>query len=192
MCGRFVLFSSTDLLREKYKTANVVSSVASYNIVPSKEVVVIFDGKMGKLQWGFKSKRNSSRITNARAETVRGKPTFRESFQKRRCIIPANGFFEWDKKNRRPHYISPSEGIFSFAGLWEEGTCTIITAPARGLITGIHDRMPVFLSEESQNLWLEYEGEIFTQSVDNVQMWPVSADVNKPSNDYPDLLDPCV
>src|SRR5215204_3532181 len=173
MCGRFTLKSP-----ERVKFDNVVNSVVPddlirrYNIAPSQNVLAVVERdavrELTFLQWGlipFWSKEAKGFI-NARFETIDEKPTFSESFQRRRCLIPADGFYEWERVNKKisqPYYFyMKDETPFAFAAIWDRWksngatitSCAIITTSANELLSTIHHRMPVILPPESHALWL--------------------------------------
>ena len=151
-------------------------------------------------------------LNNARAETVAEKPTFRQSFRQRRCLIPASGFFEWKTEGRRkqPYFISSRDGTpFSFAGIWEtwitdagetKESCAILTTECNALMQPIHERMPVILSPESWDAWLDHnlrKDEILLSllkpfDADRMQAWPVSPAVGKAVNQGEELFRPLI
>jgi putative SOS response-associated peptidase YedK len=176
MCGRFVLFNVKETLIEKFRIDEIESDPApNYNIAPSQVIsAVIRDGnknKMVKFHWGLvpfwaKDKSIGSKMINGRIETVAEKPAFRSAFKKRRCLIPANGFYEWKGKEgqKQPYYITiPSDEPFAFAGIWETWdkeepvyqSCAIITVESSISIQEIHHRMPVILQPEYYDKWLD-------------------------------------
>lgn len=170
MCGRFTLGISLEELMLRYMLEEIPDYIdyrPHYNIAPTQQIMaVIHDGsqrRAGTLRWGLvphwaKDLSIGSRMINARSETVLDKPAFRESFLRKRCLIPADGFYEWLKEEdgtKTPYRIIPRTGLFSFAGLYDtwmdpEGqrvsTCTILTTSPNTLMSRIHDRMPVILS----------------------------------------------
>jgi putative SOS response-associated peptidase YedK len=176
MCGRFARIVSDKTLREKYRLERLAKLQDGYNIAPQQPIGAVRAANDGNelvlLKWGLiPSWSNDAKIayklTNARAETVAEKPSFRSAFKQRRCIIPASGFYEWKRegKQKQPFYIHPrDDGIFSFAGLWEtwhdpEGeiveSCAVITTEANELMRTIHDRMPVILDWQGESAWLD-------------------------------------
>lgn len=182
MCGRFVLIASEEELCGQFGIAHVHQPVqASYNVAPGQNVVAIVEKAgqrhLGTLQWGLvphwtKTLEGAKRPINARSETALEKPSFREAMQKRRCLLPAHGFFEWEKssKSKIPHYIHmPDTPIFAMAGLWERWnpppgeageslrTCTILTTQANARIQHLHERMPVILPPEHWSTWLDLQ-----------------------------------
>ena len=155
--------------------------------------------------WAKDAKIGNSMI-NARAETIKDKPGFRDSFKNKRCIIPASGFFEWQKLTtaKMPYYFSPKKGLFSFAGLWsawvspeniEVETFTVITTAANKAVKPIHDRMPVILGHNSMAAWLspatkikELEELLLPCPADQIQYFPVSKIVNSPKHNGPECI----
>lgn len=176
MCGRFTIVVTMDELM-RYYMIEVPSNkyhAPRYNVAPGQMVMaVISDGeqnRLGELKWGLipswaKDEKTGYKMINARADSVAEKPAFRSSFQRKRCMIPADGFYEWRKPNKQPFRITlQSEGIFSMAGLYDTwtspdgtkiSTCTIITTEPNALMMDIHDRMPVILSREDEQRWLD-------------------------------------
>src|SRR5277367_671034 len=163
MCGRFALKNPSQQLQQHYDTVNVVEYPARYNIAPSQPIITITQHgnqrEMALMHWGLvpswsKDPAIGNKMINARAETVEEKPSYRTSFKRKRCIIPASGFFEWHTQTREPYYFSPKDTVFSFAGLWDKWaspdgsellSCTIITTEANRTLQPIHNRMPVIL-----------------------------------------------
>lgn len=175
MCGRFAQRSDPKRLAKEFKVAEVPQVEARYNIAPTQEILAVRefgDGReMTFFKWGLvpswaKDVSMGARLINARSETVGEKPSFREAFKKRRCIIPADGFYEWQRTGgkKQPFFFRLSdESPFGFAGLWErwqdgEGkaieSCTILTTEANEVLRPVHDRMPVILHPEEYTLWL--------------------------------------
>ncbi len=225
MCGRFSMAIDSDDLR----TALALGAIPTdwrkrYNIAPSQDVGVVIDPEERNVEWmrwglvpfWAKDPEIGNRMINARAETIMEKPSFKQSFQKRRCLIPADGFFEWKKptgseKSSRPFYYSHKDGgPFFLAGLWdswspkEKGkqtsealkTFTIITCPANSLVSQVHDRMPVVLTGDQAWNWLEWDNEAALASLlkpaseDLLNAHEVSRAVNKPENDSSDCITP--
>jgi len=181
MCGRFTISISENELRDYLKESFDIEEAKSdfelprYNVAPGQPVIsIINDGKknrVGLFKWGLvppfaKDEKIGNNLINAKSETLVDKPSFKPSFQSKRCVILANGFFEWRKeeKGKTPmHILMTDHSIFPMAGLWstyikDDGsklhTTTIITTSANELISSIHDRMPVILTEESKKIWL--------------------------------------
>jgi putative SOS response-associated peptidase YedK len=184
MCGRFTLHVTPERVTEYFGLASCPEFLPRYNIAPTSGVLVIRHkpdtGRVGQLlRWGLvpswaKDISIGAKMNNARGETVDTKPSFRTSFAKHRCLIPASGFFEWKpiseggKVRRQPYYIRPADenGLFAFAGLlarWrsEAGddliTCCVITTGPNGVMVPIHERMPVILEAEAWDAWLGAE-----------------------------------
>ena len=178
MCGRFVLTASPEMLRELFGVEVVPEVTARYNIAPTQDVAVVRakggeDGReLAMLHWGLipswaKDSKMASRTINARSETVAEKPSFRSAFRSRRCLIPADGFYEWAQVDdyKQPFYIHMEDKQpFALAGLWERWqpqdgpnieSCTIITTEANDLVAIVHPRMPVVLPPETHDLWLD-------------------------------------
>jgi len=188
--------------------------IPRFNIAPSQEVLTITEREAHRdaafLQWGlipFWSK-EAKGIINARVETIEEKASFKESFQKRRCLIPADGFFEWERMGKisQPYYFRMKDGApFAFAGIWDRWqqngryltSCAIITTTANQLLSTIHNRMPVILGSESYDLWLNEESRaadlkdlLVPFPADQMTSHAVSYDVNSTKIDDERLLHP--
>ncbi|PKN37428.1 MAG: hypothetical protein CVU62_10590 [Deltaproteobacteria bacterium HGW-Deltaproteobacteria-2] len=177
MCGRFVLITDLKNIQKRFNIQNIsCEHQPSWNIVPSQSVpVVICHNGINQLvcyRWGLipswsRDPSIAEKLINARAETVDKKPSFKDALKKRRCLIVADGFYEWKRegKSKMPLYFYlKSARPFGFAGLYETwispdkkeiNTCVIITTAANELIAPIHDRMPVIVSGEQENIWLQ-------------------------------------
>lgn len=220
MCGRFTLFLAADDLREELELNGVPADWSPrYNVAPTQPVLAVTDAIARNaewLHWGLvpswaKDLSIGSRMINARAETLAEKPSFRAAFARRRCLIPANGFYEWQKSASgkgptQPYFISIKEGkAFAFAGLWEvwrspEGeevkSCTIITTTPNERVAKIHDRMPVILTGERMWNWLTWSDAGQLQSLlvpypaEEMQAARVSSMVGNPNVDVPGLISP--
>lgn len=216
MCGRYSFAVEDALIRERFGvTVRSAIYKARYNSAPTQKLAVIAGNDKENLQffrWGLipswaKDPAIGSRLINARAETLTEKPSFRNAFRNRRCIVPATGFFEWKKeKTKTPYYIYlKEEKIFSFAGLWEEWkspegelvhSFTIITTTPNELMAGIHDRMPVILERQNERVWMESRDEILLKDLlrpypdGRMDAYPISTLVNSPSNDTPEVIAP--
>ena len=220
MCGRYQ-FSETGKQIAGQLGAVLRSASAEeprYNVAPTQHAPVLLQESGARIldmyRWGlipFWAKEASigNRMINARAETVAEKPAFRDAYKRRRCLIPASGFYEWQRTDdgKVPHWIHPAEGgLLTFAGLWEEwrpedaepiGTYTILTTSANGFMQRIHDRMPVVLSPEERDVWLDPEagardlGALLGPGPEDLlEAHPVSTRVNSPANDDPRLIQP--
>lgn len=210
MCGRYALHASPEVIALQFGLATVPAFAPRYNIAPTAQVLVVREGGAAMVRWGLvprwaKDPSMGARMNNARAETVAGKPSFREAWRKRRCLIPASGFYEWKLEHglKQPYYIHPAAGeLFAFAGLWErwEGaggpleTCAVITTEANAVMAPIHDRMPVLVAPEDYRGWLD-GGERAAALLapcppGAIAARRVSRAVNRAANDGPDLLLP--
>lgn len=221
MCGRFTLTADPNDLREAFPWLNIPEAPAPrYNVAPSQPVAVIpNDGKnqMDYFVWGLippwaKDPSIGNRMINARAETLTEKPSFRTAFRRRRCLIPADGFFEWKQdagsKSKTPMYIQLKSGKpFALAGLWERWdskdgstifSCTIITTQPNELMQSIHNRMPVILPSNTYTQWLDpgepnlsfLSGLLQPYPAEELIAYPVSRLVNSPANDLPACIEP--
>jgi putative SOS response-associated peptidase YedK len=218
MCGRYTLKTPTGVLAEWFEVEESPSSlIPSYNIAPTQEVAAVVEEddkrKLEMFRWGLipswaKDPAIGNKMINARAETVSEKPSFRSAFKKRRCLILADGFYEWQKTDsgKQPFYIHMEDGSpFAFAGLWEDWkngeeirSCAIITTDANDLMSEIHHRMPVILPPENYGAWLDPdfdEKEPLTALLkpypsDEMEAYAVSRRVNKPSNNEPSVVEP--
>ncbi|MGE8203424.1 SOS response-associated peptidase [Heyndrickxia sp. NPDC080065] len=218
MCGRYNLYSSVELLLEQFELTNgdFIEFSPRFNIAPSQEVLSVVQGETGNrggfLRWGLvPSWANDPKIgykmINARAETINEKPSFKRLLARRRCLIVADGFYEWKKegKQKTPFHIRLKNKLpFAFAGLWDRwdqnGTvlqsCTIITTEANELMKDIHERMPVILTKESESAWLDrsIQEEEFLKSLlvpydsDEMEAYTISALVNSPKNEGIELI----
>ena len=179
MCGRYRLSRRKQLVDEYFGTVSGEDDwVPRYNIAPSQPVVTIRQDagepvrKLSIMQWGLvpswaKEPGIGYKTINARAETVATTPSFREPFKSQRCLVPADGFYEWqrDGKTKQPYCFEVNDGeLFAFAGLWDEWknaqgelieSCTILTTMSNSLLADIHDRMPVILRQDDYELWLD-------------------------------------
>lgn len=221
MCGRFTLTVTPEQLQQAIPGLSIPGEMAPrYNIAPSQPVAVVPNDGQRKLDyyvWGLipswaKDPAIGSRMINARGETLAEKPSFRAAFRRRRCLIPADGFYEWQqtpgRKTKTPFYIRMKSGEpFAFAGLWESWnapdgsqvlSCAIITTAPNALMEPIHNRMPVILPAEAYERWLE-PGEqdparlqplIRPYPAEAMLAYPVSTLVNRPENDVAACIQP--
>ncbi|MXV77649.1 SOS response-associated peptidase [Candidatus Poribacteria bacterium] len=234
MCGRFTLASELDALHDTFGESNFwLEFNPRYNITPTQDVAVISNRQhdpdrrqeqkgYGFFQWGLipswaKDAKIGSRMINARSETLSEKPSFRAAYKRRRCLVLADGYYEWQKiegeKIKQPMYIRlESQKPFAFAGLWEEwqatsdregmGTplrsCTIITCPPNKTLESIHHRMPVILPQDSYDQWLtpdELTPDVLQPLLkpytgEEMEAYPVSKYVNRPAHDSPECIKP--
>jgi putative SOS response-associated peptidase YedK len=222
MCGRFVGFRSLDELKDFFPIDKAAcEAISNYNVAPSQEILAIakYEGEnwLVKFHWGLvpfwaKDITIGNKMINARSESIAEKPSFRNAFKKRRCLILADGFYEWkgEKSRKQPMFItSPDHKPFAFAGLWETWnkkadqdsiykSCTIITTQASETIRDIHHRMPVILKPPAYESWLDpanqnvvelgkmLKNEIVTELVS----YPVSKQVNSTRNNDPSCIEP--
>jgi len=216
MCGRYSFAVEDALIRERFGVS-VRSAIykARYNCAPSQTLAVITNRDPGNLQmfrWGLipfwaKDPAIGNRLINARAETLPEKPSFRSAFSRQRCLIPADGFYEWKAGAvKTPYRITLKEGEpFAMAGLWDrwmdpEGkeihSFTIITTGPNSLMSMIHNRMPVILHREDEQLWLAESPVTLLADLlksypaSGMRAYPVSPLVNSPRNDTPEILVP--
>ena len=217
MCGRFTLFLDAETLREEFGLTEVPPDLSPrYNIAPSTQLVVVASAESRKaewMRWGLvpswaKDPAIGNKLINARSETLMEKPSFRNAFQRRRCLILADGFYEWKRGEGKgpsvPYYFHlVDHKPFAFAGLWEfwrspDGedlrTCTIITCGANSLVASVHDRMPVIFTPDTADQWLapapvEKLQPLLTP-LDSTRMsaHPVSRAVNAPGYDSSELI----
>lgn len=218
MCGRLVCFSPAEKLAEEFKAENTIDELKpSYNVAPTQNVVLVKENGTRVLthcKWGFvpswaKDDRIGHKMINARAESVAEKPAFRSAFRNQRCLVAADGFYEWRKgKVKTPVYIRLKSGKpFGFAGLYSlwrspEGdemcTCAIITTEANEALSSLHDRMPAILSREHYDVWLDPnkfdKAKLFSLLVpydpSEMEWYTVSKKVNTPSYNSPDNIVP--
>jgi putative SOS response-associated peptidase YedK len=221
MCGRFVQNFTFETFQDNFNIQTAEADILSnFNVAPTQEILAIIKhdnkNKLERLHWGLvpfwaKDVSIGSRMINARAETVASKPSFRNAFKKRRCLIPASGFYEWkgEKGHKQPYYITiPSDEPFAFAGLWETLTdkgddsdyksCTIITTTASESIVELHNRMPVILNSEVYEKWLdveiqrpkELESILKDGSIIEMKYHPVSKFVNDVKNNDSTCIKP--
>jgi putative SOS response-associated peptidase YedK len=215
MCGRFTLRTSPQEVAKTFGLIEIPDLRPRYNVAPTHQVLTISlqDGnRHGQLRrWGLvpswaDDPKIGYRLINARAETIADKPAFRSAFKRSRCLVVADGFYEWkkgtDAKTKQPYYIRlKKDRPFAFAGLAEHWSrngepiesCTLITTDPNDLMAEIHDRMPVILPKDAHDLWLdpEFEGKEKLLSLlrpypaDEMTAYPISTLVNSPRNDVP-------
>ena len=219
MCGRYTLTADAESIQLAFNL-RVIEGLTGprYNIAPSQQVAVITDRdpqELSFMKWGLipswaKDPKIGNRMINARSETAAEKPSFRTAFKRRRCLIPADGYYEWQKqgKKKAPMYIQHAErDIFAFAGLWENwkapdgswlSTCAILTTEANERIHPVHHRMAVIIEPEDYDLWLaprellppEWMPLMGGPVSEKLRFHEVSTQVNRPVNDNPTLVTP--
>lgn len=220
MCGRFVLYSSLDDIVRAFDVQQTQLQLRpSYNIAPTQSVAVVLQqhgaNALEEMVWGLipvwaKERGIGSRMINARAETLAEKPSFKRPLASQRCLVPADGFYEWRKteQGKVPMLISlNSRRPFGFAGLYDTWTspegervrsCTIITTGANDLVRAIHDRMPVILPKELEAAWLDPTSQTVGELLALLQPYPahemeahaVPRSVNSVENNTPELIYP--
>ncbi|MCK6626420.1 MAG: SOS response-associated peptidase [Anaerolineae bacterium] len=219
MCGRYTLATNTQKLAESFSGFEVPAELPPrYNVAPTQPIAVVANNGQHKVeffQWGLipswaKDPKIGNQMINARAETLGEKPAFRNAYKRRRCLVLADGFYEWKKEGdgaKTPMYIRLASGDpFAFAGLWEmwqtaEDTilsCTIITTDPNDLMAQIHNRMPVILPPDVYEQWLDpaerspdqLQGLLQPYPAELMTAYPVSKMVNSPKNDTPALIEP--
>jgi putative SOS response-associated peptidase YedK len=226
VCGRYVEVSSPALLAERFQVTEVrwTELEPSYNVAPRADVPVVAERHgervLDVVRWGLvpfwaKDPKIGDRMINARAESLLTSNAFKRPFERKRCIVPADGFYEWQKlegkRTKQPWFIRRRDGEpLAFAGLWESWhdpnaaddapplrTCVIITTEPNELLAPIHDRMPVVLPESEWDTWLDVENHdvgalrklLVPLPARELEAWEVSTLVNKADNNGPELLD---
>ena len=222
MCGRFTLRAPASVVAEQFALFEVPPFTPRFNIAPTQPVAVVrcSPGRAGPerelvwLRWGLipawaKDPAIGNRMINARSETVPQKPAYRAAFRRRRCLVVADGFYEWQRTPRakQPYFIHMRDDRpFAFAGLWEswEGpdhswveSCTLLTTEPNELIEPIHNRMPVILSADDYQHWLDPKVQTIEPLAplliplpgDRMDAYPVSTHVNSPAHDDPQCIE---
>lgn len=226
MCGRYAASKDAIEIAQAYGAEQLPEGASlprlpNFNVAPTSEVFIVWDDDVRRVdvaRWGLipswsKDASRASRMINARSETVASKPAYRSAFRRRRCLVPADGYYEWqqpeDGGRKQPYFIHRAdEGLVAFAGLfedWRSGdgvvrSCTILTQEARGPLAQIHDRMPVLVPVEYIDSWLDPTladpesllADLVSDGIPEAELraYPVSTDVNKPSNNARALLEP--
>lgn len=221
MCGRYSQHQSAEVIAQAFEVDDVPALEPRYNIAPTQSVPIVLQSSVSKtrqfkmMHWGLipkwaKDSKIGTKLINARAETVAEKPSFKSAFRKRRCLVVADGFYEWqqqeNKKQKQPYYFRLNDGQpFAFAGLWEQwedasgeviNSCTLLTTDANELMRPVHNRMPVILNPKDYEQWLDPEVKeperlqplLRPYSTQEMLAYPVSTAVNKPSNDNAECI----
>lgn len=221
MCGRYSQRQSAEIIAQAFQVDNVPPLKPRYNIAPTQSVPTILqlststNRQLKMLHWGLipswaKDSKMGSKLINARAETVAEKPSFRSAFRQRRCLVLADGFYEWQQqedKQKQPFYFRMSdEHPFAFAGLWEHWedkdtgktieSCTLLTTEPNELMQSVHNRMPVILEPKNYDIWLDPEVKnpellqpfLHPYPAEEMTFFPVSKAVNKASNDTAECI----
>jgi putative SOS response-associated peptidase YedK len=217
MCGRFALKAPVAELAARFSLDEAVDLAPRYNIAPGTDIPAIRhspDGKrvMHLLRWGLvphwaKDPSMGAKLSNARGETIAEKPSFRDAFKRRRCLVPADGFYEWKAEGRlkQPYYFSMKSGEpFALGGVWESWrapdgsilrTCCLITTGPNEIMLPVHDRMPVIVSPDDHEAWLTAESRDALELIrpfpnDEMQSWAVGKRVSKSSEEGSELILP--
>ncbi len=213
MCGRFFLGARVSVIVEHYNTPPPDLFAARYNIAPTTPVLAYCDKEFHLYRWGLipswaKDVTLGNRMFNARAETVAEKPSLRNAYKRRRCLLPANGFYEWRLENGRkqPYCCHMDRKLFSMAGIWEhwqdaEGneiqSCAVLTTDAKGRMQKLHQRMPVYIAPGDYDAWLDCKSDkidaadrLLRDTAPDYQYYAVSSAVSNSRNEGPDLIKP--
>ncbi len=224
MCGRYTLSQSAEAIAKSFDIfdiQDIPSLKPQYNIAPTQAVLAVLQNQeshkrqLQRFRWGLipswaKDASMGAKLINARAETVAEKPSFRAAFKRRRCLVVADGFYEWQRQEgkKQPFYFQlQDKQPFAFAGLWEhwqppEGeeitSCTILTTNANELMQPIHDRIPVILQPEDYDLWLDVQLQdpemlkplLQSFPAEAMTAYPVSTVVNNARNNTPECIVP--
>lgn len=219
MCGRFTLSQPTDAIASAFNLPEIPSLEPRYNIAPTQSIPAILltpeqnERQLQMLHWGLipawaKDASISAKLINARSETASDKPSFKSALKRRRCLIIADGFYEWQRQDgkKQPYYFRLESGQpFAFAGLWENwrspdgeaiASCTILTTEANDLLRPIHDRMPVILDAKDYDTWLDLEIQqpelvqplLHPYPANLMSSYAVSTKVNNPKNNTPECI----
>ena len=214
MCGRFAFYSPSEATAALFGASGSVPVEPRYNIAPTQYIAAIRNDEdeqreLTMLRWGLipfwaKDPSIGNRMINARAETVAEKPSFRAAYRKRRCLVLADGFYEWhtEASGKIPYFISQeNKEPFAFAGLWENWldkesdesiqSTTIITAAANDFMASLHHRMPVILGSETADRWLDGDDELIDYAIEHaprLKAWAVDRRVNNARNEGADLI----
>jgi len=224
MCGRFVLRATPAQIAELFRLPEEPYVEPRYNIAPTQPVAIVRvnpatrSRELTHVQWGLipswaKDPAIGQKMINARSETVAEKASYRAAFKRRRCLVPASGFYEWQKgaTGKTPHFITNESGLFAIAGLWEHWispggseieTCTLLTTDANEAVMALHDRMPVIVDPEDYALWLgtgvdstpaelsQLYHLLRPWEAERTRLWPVSTRVNNVRNEGAENIEP--
>ncbi len=219
MCGRYLITSTPEAMRALFKYLEQPNFPPRYNVAPTQPIPIVRlhegERQFALVRWGLipawvKDPKAFSLILQARSDSVVDKPSFKNAMRRRRCLIPADGFYEWNEayNPRRPYVVRPKDGKpVAFAGLWEAWmgpngeeleTCAVITCEANRTLHPIHHRMPVVIPEEAFGMWLDCRNvdaltasALLVPAPENLfEAWEISRDVNRVVNDSPELLKP--
>ena len=217
MCGRYTIIATAIEIERRFEATLAHGFTARFNAAPTQLLPVVSNenpGIVSLFRWGMLSNwagdRSIQPIINSRIETITERPTFREAIQKRRCLIPADGYYEWkrlSKKSKIPYRVClENDELFSFAGIWGLAydankklvpSFSIITSCSSDELGHIHDRMPLILNRDAEKQWLtqsmeikEISGFLLENRISKLKTFPVSSRVNSVINDNPDLIIP--
>lgn len=213
MCGRFFLDAQAGEIIEHYNVPPPDLFAARYNIAPTTPVLALGEGKFDLYRWGLvpswaKDPAIGNRMFNARAETVAEKPSFRSAYKRRRCLVPANGFYEWRLENGRkqPYCCHLNRALFSMAGIWEHWqdaqgneiqSCAVLTTEARGAMQELHQRMPVAIAAADYADWLDCSSDktdradqLLLDTSPDYEYYAVGTAVSNSRNEGPELIKP--
>jgi putative SOS response-associated peptidase YedK len=213
MCGRFFLDAQAGEIIEHYNAPPPDLFTARYNIAPTTPVLAYHEGRFDLFRWGLipawaKDISIGNRMFNARAETVAEKPSFRNAYRRRRCLLPANGFYEWrlEQGRKQPYVCHLGRRLFSMAGIWERWqdadgneiqSCAVITTDAKGAMRELHQRMPVYIAPRDYEAWLHCAGDDTTEAdrllrdtAPDYQYYAVGTAVSNSRNEGRELIEP--
>ncbi len=213
MCGRFFLDAQAGEIIEHYNAPPPDLFTARYNIAPTTPVLAFGGKKFDLYRWGLipswaKDVSIGSRMFNARAETVAEKPSFRNAYRRRRCLVPASGFYEWRLENGRkqPYVCHRGRRLFSMAGIWEHWqdgdgneirSCAVITTDAKGAMRELHQRMPVYIAPKDYAAWLDCSNDrtdaadrLLLDTAPEYEFYAVGSAVGNSRNEGPQLIEP--
>jgi putative SOS response-associated peptidase YedK len=221
VCGRYVVAYDPETLVSGFSVLRVPPFPKRWNVAPTTEVPVVYENKAGErvaelMRWGLvpswaRDASGGARLNNARSDGVFDKPSFRQAIRRRRCLLPASGFYEWQPvgKVKQPWYCSAADGsLLAMAGLFEAWrpapdadwllTCCVITTASNALMAPIHDRMPVLIARAQWATWLAREVQapeaiaplLVTPPAEGLRVWPVSRAVSRSSAEGPMLVEP--
>lgn len=203
MCGRYALHASPEVVALQFGLAAAPDFAPRYNIAPASQILALRQDGAALLRWGLvprwaKDASIGAKLANARAETIAAKPSFRDAYRRRRCLVPASGFYEWQSEGRRklPWYIGPAQGeLLALAGIWERWndleTCALITTEANETVRPIHERMPVIVAPADYAAWLAgAEGLLRPCPARDLVARRVGTAVNDARNDSAALIEP--
>ena len=219
MCGRYLLISPVEAMRRLFDVGGLLNLPPRYNIAPTQDAPVVRLDKEGRrelimMRWGLvplwaKDLSMGARCINARAESAADRPAFRDAFERRRCLVPTDGFFEWEKKGKvkQPWRIGPAEdGLMALAGLWERWrapdggvvrTYAVVTTEANELVAPLHDRMPAVIPPDEFGAWLDPDTPaerlremLRPYPAERMKAYPVSRRLNDVRNDDAGCIEP--